>query len=67
MAYTQPVDQDPMLQHLRAGGTVHYAAAKDAQTRCKRGRVATNYWPAVTCRGCQAKRTRDEGNLRTSS
>lgn len=59
---------DPMLDHLRRGGTVHFAAGKDAPSRCGRpAKAATNCWPAVTCRKCQAWRSKAEGNVRAST
>lgn len=59
---------DPMLAHLKRGGIVHFADSKKSPSRCgKSVKAATSYWPAVTCRGCQSKRTKAEGNVRATS
>lgn len=56
---------DPMLAHLKRGGIVCFAPAKDSPTRCLRRTVkaATSYWPMVTCRKCQSMRTAAEGKV----
>lgn len=60
---------DPMLDHLKRGGHVHFALSKESAVRCgdRRGKAASNYWPMVTCRKCQRLRTKVEGNVRESA